>query len=97
MSLSIILIVGIVISIAFHFIGVYAKSVKSVWIAILLIWAGAISIATSEIKQKGYESIQEMQGKYKDTDELIHKAMPKVSLYELLTIKQNFMGNRSQK
>jgi hypothetical protein len=50
MSLSIILTVGIILSIAFHFVGVYAEAKKTVWIMIVLMWAGSINIAMSEIK-----------------------------------------------
>lgn len=91
MNLTIILIIAVVLSIMFHFIGVYAKAKKLVWITIVLIWVGAISIATGEIKQKGYDDIKVIQGKYKDTDELIQKAMPKISIYEMIKIKQSFM------
>ena len=62
MSLSIILVVGVILSIAFHFIGVYAKAKKVVWVVIAILWAGSINIAMSEIKQKGYEDIKNMQG-----------------------------------
>ncbi len=91
MSLTLIIAIGIAISIVFHFIGVYAGAKKIVWIAIVLIWAAVISVATSEIKPKGYDAIKEMQGKYADTDKLIKEAMPKVSLYELIKIKSSYL------
>jgi len=97
MSLTILLSVGIIITILFHFIGVYAGAKKIVWIAIILIWAGIISIATSEVKPKAYDEIKEMQGHYKDTDKLIADAMPKVSLYELITIKSSYLKHTNKK
>jgi hypothetical protein len=97
MSLAFFITVGILISIVFHFIGVYAGAQKFVWIAIVLIWAGVISIATSEVKPKAYEDIKAMQGKYADTDKLINAAMPKVSLYELITIKQSYLSHESER
>jgi hypothetical protein len=38
-----------------------------------------------------------MQGKYADTDKLINAAMPKVSLYELITIKQSYLSHESER
>lgn len=90
MNLAIILIVAIILSIAFHFAGVYANAKKTVWVMLVLMWAGAINIAMSEIKPKGYEDINSMKGKYKDVDLLIEKAMPEVSIYEMLEIKKSF-------
>jgi len=97
MNLMIILLIAIILSIAFHFIGVYANAKKTVWIMIVLMWAAAINIAMSEVKPKGYEEIQSMQGKYKDVDLLIKKAMPKVSVYEMLGIKKSFQIHESKK
>ena len=93
MSLTIILVVGVVLSIAFHFIGMYTKSKKIVWVMIVLIWAGSVNIAMSEIKPKGYEDIKSMQGKYTDTDELIKEAGEKISIYEMIVIKNSYMKN----
>ena len=93
MSLTIILISAIVLSAIFHFIGVYANAKITVWVVIVLMWGGAINIAMSEIKPKGYEDIKIMKGKYQDTDRLIEDAMPKVSIYEMITIKQSFQIN----
>ena len=86
MSLSIVLIIGLVLSIAFHFIGIYAQAKKTGWVMIVLMWVGSINIAMSEIKPKGYEDIKSMQGKYTDTDELIKKAGKKISIYEMIVI-----------
>jgi len=97
MSLTLLLGIGIVITIIFHFIGVYAGAKKIVWIAIVLIWAGAISIATNEVKPKAYDEIKKMQGKYEDTDKLIEEAMPEVSLYELIKIKSSYLKHKKNK
>jgi len=96
MSLSLILGVGVILSVVFHFIGVYADAKKTVWIVIALLWAGAISIATSEIKPKGYDYIKSIEGKYPDTDKLIKKAMPEVSIYELLEIKKSAFEHKKK-
>ncbi len=90
MSLTIILIIAVVLSIGFHFIGVYAQAKKTVWLMIVLMWAGAINIAMSEIKPKGYADIDSMKGKYADTDKLIEESMPEISVYEIILIKSNF-------
>ncbi len=89
MSLAVILSIGIILSIVFHFIGVYVNAQKTVWAAIILLWAAAISFATNEIKPKGYEYIKSIEGKYADTDRLIQEAKPTISLYEMLTIKKS--------
>ena len=90
MSLTIILIIAVDLSIGFHFIGVYAQAKKTVWLMIVLMWAGAINIAMSEIKPKGYADIDSMKGKYADTDKLIEESMPEISVYEIILIKSNF-------
>jgi len=97
MSLTLLLGIGIVITIIFHFIGVYAGAKKIVWVAIVLIWAGAISIATNEVKPKAYDEIKKMQGKYEETDKLIEEAMPEVSLYELVKIKSSYLKHKKNK
>jgi hypothetical protein len=97
MSLTLLLTIGIIITIIFHFIGVYAGAKKIVWVAIILIWAGAISIATNEVKPKAYDEIKMMKGKYPDTDKLIDEAMPKVSLYELVKIKSSYLAHENSK
>jgi len=97
MSLTIILIIAIILSVIFHFVGVYAQAKKTVWIMVLLMWAGAINIAMSEIKPKGYEDIEKIKGKYADTDKLIEEAMPEVSIYEIIEIKNSFRINEPKK
>jgi hypothetical protein len=94
MSLTLLLGIGIAVTIVFHFIGVYTNSQKIVWTAIVLIWAAVISVATSEVKPKAYDEIKKMQGKYADTDRLIQEAMPEVSLYELIKIKSSYLENK---
>jgi len=91
MSLTLLLGIGIVLTIIFHFIGVYAGAKRIVWIAIVLIWAAVISVATSEVKPKAYDEIKQMQGKYSDTDKLIKEALPKVSVYEMIVIKNSYL------
>ncbi len=93
MSLNILLIVGVVLSVIFHFIGTYAGAKKIVWLVIALMWAGSISIAMSEIKPKGYEDVKKMQGKYADTDKLIAEAGDEISIYEILVIKKSYLKN----
>ena len=66
---------------------------KTVWLVIVLVWAGVISIATSEVKPKAYEDLKKMQGKYTDTDRLIEKSMPEISVYEMVLIKSSFLKN----
>ncbi len=90
MSLSLILITGVILSIIFHFIGVYAGAKKFVWIAIILLWAGSINIAMSEVKPSAYKYIDKIKGKYEATDKLIQNALPEISVYELVQIKKSF-------
>ena len=97
MSLTIILIVGIILSIAFHFIGVYVDATKTVWLMIILMWAGFINIAMSEVKPKAYEAIKSMQGKYADTDRLIEESKPKISIYEMILIKNSLTKHEPKK
>ncbi|SHO80797.1 hypothetical protein MNB_SV-15-446 [hydrothermal vent metagenome] len=96
MTLNILLLVGVILSVIFHFIGVYAGAKKIVWIVIGLMWAGAISIAMSEIKPKGYEAVKKMQGKYKDTDKIIEEAGDEISIYEIILIKKSFLENEKR-
>jgi predicted nucleic-acid-binding protein len=97
MSLTIILVVGVILSIAFHFIGVYAGAKKIVWLVIVLMWAGSINVAMSEIKLKGYEDIKKMKGQFADTDKLIEEAGDEVSVYEMLNIKKSYVTNNPKK
>lgn len=93
MSLAFLLSIGVIITIIFHFIGAYAGAKKIVWIAILLIWVAVISVATSEVKPKAYDEIKQMQGKYVSTDKLIKEALPTISLYEMIVIKDSYLKN----
>ena len=90
MTLIIVLLSATILSIAFHFAGVYAGAKKTVWIMIVLMWAAAINMAMSEVKPKGYVEIDKLKGQYKDVDLLIEEAMPKISIYEMLEIKNKF-------
>ena len=97
MNLTIILGIGIFVSILMHFAGVYAGAKKMVWFVIVLLWAAVINIAMSDVKPKAYETIKSMQGKYKDVDALIKESMPKISVYEMLEIKKRFDEEESKK
>ncbi|QFR48493.1 hypothetical protein FJR48_01625 [Sulfurimonas lithotrophica] len=97
MSLSIILFAAFILSIIFHFIGVYANAKKIVWIMIILMWAGGINMAMSEIKPKGYEDIKKIQGQFPDTDALIKEAGEEISIYEMLGIMQSYQKNNPKK
>jgi len=90
MSLTIILTAGIVLSVIFHFIGVYANAKKTVWVMLVLMWAASINVAMSEVSPKGYEYIKGIKGKYEATDRLIQEAEPEISLYEMLKIRKSF-------
>ena len=93
MSLVIVLLVAVLLSVAFHFLGVYAGAKKTVWLMLVLMWAAAIDIATSEIKPSGYKKIKEIQGKFADTDALIKEAGDEISVYEMLGIMQSYQIN----
>jgi hypothetical protein len=97
MNIYIILSVALILSVAFHFIGVYAGAKKTVWFMLVLMWAGAINISMSEIKPSGYADIKKMQGQFSDTDALIEEAMPEISVYEMLSIKKSFQINKPKK
>lgn len=97
MTIEVVLAGAVALSIAFHFVGVYADAKKTVWIMLVLVWAGAISIATSEVKPKGYEEIKKMQGQFADTDAIIAEAMPVVTVYEMIGIKKSFATNSPKK
>ena len=96
MSLTIVLSVAVLLSIAFHFIGVYAGAKKTVWLMMLLFWAAGINLAMSEIKPKGYKEIDEMKGQYSDTDMIIQEAGEEISVYEMLTIKKSYNSNKKK-
>ena len=93
MSLTILIGIAIVISLGFHFVGVYTESKKTVWVMLVFVWAMAIGTAMNEIKPSGYEDIKKMQGKFSDTDKLIEESMPEVSLYEMIVIKKSYLIN----
>ena len=97
MSLTIILIVATILSIGFHLIGVYANAKKTVWLMLVLMWAGAINIAMSEVKPKAYDDIKKMQGKYEDVDALIKESQPKISIYEVILIKNAFIKHEPKR
>ncbi len=96
MSLSILIIIGLIVTLFLHVAGVYTKSVKIVWMAIVFLWVIAIGTFTNEIKPKGYREIVKMQGEYADTDALIKEAGKKVSFYELLQIKQSYLRHKKE-
>lgn len=90
MNLYTIVIAGIVLSVIFHFIGVYAQAKKTVWAMLLLVWAGTISFAMNEISPKGYDYINKIKGKHPAVDAQIEAALPEISLYEMLQIKKSY-------
>lgn len=94
MSLTIILSVAILVSVAFHFAGVYVGAKKTVWLMLLIMWAGTIGMAMSNIKPKGYKEIESMKGQFSETDKLIEEAMPEVTIYEMLVIKKSYNTNK---
>lgn len=97
MSLSIIILAGIILSIGFHFVGVYAGAKKMVWFVIVLIWVTLISIAMDEVKPGAYDEVKKMQGEFADTDKLIEDIGDKMSLYEFLVIKKSYIENKPKK
>jgi len=94
MNIYILLTVAIGLSVGFHFIGVYAGAKKTVWLMLVLLWAGAINIAMSEIKPKGYTDLKEIKGQFSDTDLLIEEAGEEVSIYEMIGIKKSYQINK---
>ena len=97
MSLTILLTVGVILSIAFHFVGIYAGAKKTVWLMIVLMWAGSINIAMSEVKPKAYDDLKKIEGKYEDTDALIKESLPAVSVYEMILIKGSFVKHEPKR
>ncbi len=93
MSLTIILSIAIIITLGFHFVGVYTNSKKTVWIMLVFVWAMAIGTSINEIKPGGYADIKKMQGQFSDTDKLIEESMPEISLYEMIIIKRSYLIN----
>lgn len=97
MSLSVILIIGIILSIGFHYIGVYVNAKKTIWLMLVIMWAGSINIAMSEIKPKGYDKIDKIKGQFADTDELIKEAGDEISVYEMVVIMESYQINSPKK
>ncbi len=90
MNIYTVLIGAIILSIALHFIGVYVNAKKSVWLTIVLFWAAGINIAMSEVKPNAYDKIDKIKGQYKSVDEEIQKALPKISVYEMIGIMKAY-------
>ena len=85
------------LSVGFHFIGVYTNSKKIIWIMLVIMWAGSISIATGEVKPSAYDEIAKIQGQYADTDKLIEEAGEHMSLYQFLVIKKSYIKNHPKR
>lgn len=97
MSLTVILAIAIALSLAFHFVGVYAGAKKTVWVMLVFVWAIFVGTAMNEIKPAGYKDIQKMKGQFSDTDKLIEEAGEEISLYEMITIKKSYQTNKPKK
>jgi len=97
MSLTLVLFVAVMLTVIFHFLGVYAGAKKIVWTVLALLWIGAISFSMQEIKPKGYEYIKKMQGNFESTDALIKEAGDEISIYEMLTIQKDFLKHKKEK
>ena len=96
MSLIIVLIVAVILTAIFHFIGVYANAKKTVWVMLAIMWAGSISIALQEISDKGYEDLEKVKGKDAALDQLIAESLPEISVYEMLVIKKGELALKKQ-
>lgn len=94
MSLMTILIIGALLSVGFHFLGVYTGAKKIVWIMLVIFWGASFGLATSEIKPQGYKEVEKMKGKFADTDKIIEEAMPEITIYEMVVIKKSFNDNK---
>ena len=97
MTTTIVIIIALLLSAGFHFIGVYVGAKKIVWTMIALMWAGSINIAMSEIKDTGYEEIEKMKGQFSDTDAVIEEAGEEISVYEMIGIKKSYLINNPKK
>ena len=97
MTTTLVLVVAVLLSIGFHFVGVYAGAKKIVWVMLVLMWAGTINIAMSEIKPSGYEEIEKMKGQFADTDKIIEEAGEEISVYEMIGIKKSYIINNPKK
>ena len=96
MNLTIILIVAVILTVIFHFIGVYARAQRIMWIMLAIMWAGSISIALQEISPKGYEDLEKIKGKDAALDQLIAESLPEISIYEMLVIKKSELELKKQ-
>ena len=96
MSLTIVLIVAVILTVIFHFIGVYARAQRIMWIMLAIMWAGSISIALQEIAPKGYEDLEKIKGKDAALDKLIEESLPEISVYEMLVIKKQQLELKKQ-
>ena len=96
MSLTIVLIVAVILTVIFHFIGVYARAQRIMWIMLVIMWAGSISIALQEISPKGYEDLEKIKGKDAALDQLIAESLPEISVYEMLVIKKSELELKKQ-
>jgi len=94
MSLTIVLVAAAILSLIFHFVGVYVDAKKTIWTMLVFVWAIAIGTAMNEIKPSGYKDIEKMKGQFADTDKLIEESMPEISLYEMLSIKKSYLANK---
>ena len=97
MSLTIIILIALILSVGFHYIGLYTGAKKTVWLMLFIMWAGSINIAMSEIKPSGYEKIKSVQGQFTDTDTLIEEAGDEISVYEMVVIMQSYQVNSPKK
>ena len=97
MTTTIVIIIALLLSVGFHFIGVYVRAQKTIWVMIALMWAGSINIAMSEIKPSGYEEIEKMKGQFSDTDLVIQEAGEEISVYEMIGIKKSYIKNNPKK
>ncbi len=96
MNIYIVIAIGLILSSILHFAGSYTNSKKTVWLVIVLLWAGTTSIALSEIKPEGYDYIKKIEGKYQTVDTIIQSSLPKISVYELLCIKKAYIDEENR-
>ena len=97
MTTSIVIIIAIILSVGFHFIGVYVNARKIIWTMIIFMWVGTINVAMSEIKPAGYDEINKMKGQFSDTDKIIEEAGEEISVYEMISIKKSYITNNPKK
>ena len=97
MTTTIVIIIAIILSVGFHFIGVYVNARKIIWTMIIFMWVATINVAMSEIKPAGYEDIKKMKGQFADTDKIIEEAGEEISVYEMIGIKKSYITNNPKK